>query len=127
MLLNDNVSKARAISAKISEKEQDLIKAYIQGAIYCFCKNCPNDNGVGSKPFHARDLFGGENYFWEETPLFVLFDWHRNNGANNPQNEAGKDVGHLMSAVIQNDKRVFTLNRGYTNQYQWTGEERACE
>lgn len=46
------------------------MRAFIQGAVYCWCKNRPDEW------FAARDLFGGENYYWEGTPLMPLYDYY---------------------------------------------------
>jgi len=126
MLTNTSIP-TRAITAEIDSKQLEQIKAYIQGAVYCFCKNCPAENG-GSKPFHARDLFGGENYFWQSTPLFALYEWHEKKGEHDPVKMAAKDMGHLLKAVIEDDpRREYALIKNYTNQYRWTGKDSASE
>lgn len=106
------VHKQRAITAKIDKNEQQRIKDFIQGAVYCFCKNCPN------QPFSASSLFGGENYDWSGTPLIALYDWHKScNG--DPVEMAGKDLGWLLLDVIIEDNRIFEIIEGYTHQYRW--------
>lgn len=105
--------KTRAISAKISIEEQQRIKDFIQGAVYCCCKN---NKG---KLFSARDLFGGDNYDWSGTPLIALFDWHSTNGSKNPVEMAGKDIGWLLLDVICRDIRMFEIVEGYTHEYRW--------
>lgn len=109
--------KKRAISAKLNESQIQRIKDFIQGSIYCFCKNCPD------KWFTARDLFGGENYYWGKTPLYALYDWHKQNNSSDPVGMAGKDIGWLLLDVIITDKREFDLKEGYTHEYKWTGNE----
>lgn len=110
----------RRISANICEEDVIAIKNYLQGAVYCWCKNCKDEN---QNPlwFSARDLFGGDNYYWQATPLYVLFTWHKNNGAQDPVNMAGKDVGHLLRDVLFNDKRLFDTRKPYTREYLWDG------
>ena len=45
-----------------SERQLDLMRAFLQGAVYCWCKNRKNEW------FAARDLLGGDNYYWQGTP-----------------------------------------------------------
>lgn len=108
-----NHSKIYDISAKITNDEKEKIFYFIQGAVYSYCKNCHG------KSFAARDLFGGENADWTGTPLEVLYNWHMNNGSNNPVNSAGKDVGKLLKSVVENDERLFNNFKDYVNYYEW--------
>lgn len=114
MLTQSHIKKN--IVAKLENSKIINIKAFIQGSVYCYCKNC---NGW----FAARDLFGGANYHWEGTPLYALYDWHFQNKSNNPVDMAGKDIGWILLDVIDGDKRRFDLDEGYTHKYKWTGEE----
>ena len=54
----------------ITEEQKTLIKAFLQGAVYSWVKN-----RLGEQ-FAARDLVGGENFEWEGTPLFPLYQKH---------------------------------------------------
>lgn len=100
--------------AKLSDDEIALAKAYIQGAVYCFCKNCPD------RSFSARELFGGENTDWSDTPLDSLYKWHKNSGNDKPVEMAGKDLGWILLQVIVDDKhRKFEIAEGYTHSYRW--------
>lgn len=113
-----NITHAkRSVAAKIDSEKITRIKDFIQGSIYCFCKNCPNEW------FAARDLFGGENYYWQGTPLYELYQWHEQNNSRDPVSMAAKDIGWLLLSVIDGDKRTFELNEGFTHEYRWTGEE----
>lgn len=114
-------TRARNISAKISQSKIQNIKSYLQGAIYCWCKNCKTKSNEPTW-FSASDLFGGDNYYWEGTPLYELYKWHEKNKADDPINMAGKDVGHLLRDVINDDKRVFHTKKEYTREYMWNGE-----
>lgn len=96
------------------------MKDFLQGAVYCWCKNRSNEW------FAARDLLGGDNYFWQGTPLMDLFMYYR--GGDEVYNqyaveEAGKAAGRLLKDVLVNDKRTFETREGYARQYRWTGEE----
>lgn len=105
----------RKVSGLTSSQEQ-RIKDFLQGAIYCWCKNRPNEW------FSMRDLMGGENYFWEDTPLMELFNKHKNKGKNNDKavNGAGKDSGWLLKRVVINDKRVFDTKKAERiRKYKW--------
>lgn len=115
MLTKDH--KIKSIVAKISAEEKRRACDFIQGAVYCFCKNNPD------RYFAVRDLFGGENHCWLKTPLDVLYQWHKTNGSSDPNDMAGKDLGWLLLKVLSDDKRTFEIEEGYTHQYKWTGEE----
>lgn len=116
----DGDTSLRQISADLSDLQIDRIKCYLQGAVYCWCKNCKDEN-MNPRWFAARDLFGGENYYWEGTPLIDLYQWHKENEADDPVNMAGRDVGHLLKDILQNDIRTFHTRKGYTREYQWDG------
>lgn len=42
-------------------------KRFLQGAVYCWCKNRKGEW------FTTRDFLGGDNYYWEHYPLGVLY------------------------------------------------------
>jgi hypothetical protein len=113
--------KDRSISADLTQLEILSIKSYLQGAIYCWCKNCKNDNNEPTW-FSASDLFGGDNYYWEGTPLYEIYKWHEEHKADDPVNMAGKDVGHLLRDVLKEDKRTFHTKKEYTRKYLWDGK-----
>ena len=70
-----------------------------------------------------RDLMGGENYYWQRTPLYVLYEKHEGK-CSNPVNEAGKESGWLLKRVIHSDKRTFKTKKDeLVRKYRWTGEE----
>ncbi len=52
----------------ITDKEKNRILNFLQGAVYYWCKNRKGEW------FSLRDLMGGENYYWEGTPLVVLYE-----------------------------------------------------
>jgi ligand-binding sensor protein len=114
-------TKCINVSANISENAINNIKKYIQGSVYCWCKNC-RTNEEEPKWFSASDLFGGENYYWEGTPLVELYNWHLSNKAVDPVSMAGQDVGHLLRDVISDDLRSFNTRVEYTREYKWDGK-----
>jgi hypothetical protein len=76
--------------------------------------------------FAARDLVGGENFEWQGTPLIVLYEKHINLGKTNESaiEDAGKDLGWLLKAVLVDDKRHFEAGRsGLSAGYRWVGNE----
>ena len=113
------VSEVRNVKG-ISDGQRKLIKAFLQGAVYSWVKNRPGEK------FAARDLVGGENFEWKETPLYCLFEKH-----NHPPKDhqasisaAAKDVGWLLKAVLSEDKRHFKVERsGLVAGYRWVGDE----
>ena len=104
-----------------SDTEINEMCVFLQGAVYCWCKNRKDEW------FAARDLVGGENYYWEGTPLYRLFTYYLGGDNNNHDyavEEAGKAAGRLLKKVLVEDKRVFETEEGYARMYRWTGEER---
>lgn len=116
---SNNLSVPRAVHG-ISEVQKQCIMHFLQGSVYCWCKNCKG------KPFAARDLLGGDNYYWQDTPMMALFKYYRNgNDANNEYaiEEAGKAAGRLLYQLLYDDKREFQTWVEYTRMYCWTGNE----
>lgn len=96
------------------------IKAFFQGAVYCWVKNRRDEW------FAARDLVGGENFDWDRTPLITLFRKHEASGKSNSAaiEAAGQDAGWLLKAVVEEDKRTFeTRKDGQVRSYRWRGGE----
>ncbi len=110
-IISDSI-EIREVSG-ISEEEKQKIIDFLQGAVYCWCKNRPNEW------FALRDLVGGENYYWEGTALEVLFEKHKNK-SNDPVKEAGKDAGWLLKKVLKKDLREFeSTKKGLVRHYKW--------
>ena len=100
----------------ISTAEKLRIMDFLQGAVYCWCKNRKNEW------FSMRDLMGGDNYNWAGTPLLPLYTSQINAGA--PQEaavaQAGRDSGWLLKKVIADDARPFeTKTEDLTRKYRW--------
>lgn len=108
-------------NTKIKKISADLdtisMKIYIQGLVYCWCKNCNDDNGDNSW-FAARDLVGGVNTDWNNTPIQELYNWHLYKSSN-PSEMAAKDFGHLLKEVIHEDKRKFDTKVEHVRMYKW--------
>lgn len=114
---NSDIIISRHISG-ISESERTRIYDYLQGLVYCWCKE------HGTDWFAARNLVGGENYYWEGTPIQILYQKHVDNGDNweTAVSSAAKDLGWLLLNVINNDKRHFTTRKEFTREYSWDGD-----
>jgi len=100
----------------IDASQRDLIKAFLQGAVYCWVKNRKGEQ------FAARDLMGGENAQWAGTPLKALHDKHAALGKDNAaaNESAGRDLGWLLKAVLAEDKRTFEAGKGgLVSVYHW--------
>ena len=109
MLLKE--SKIREVYGITKEQKQSILD-FLQGAVYCWCKNRKDEW------FAARDLLGGDNFYWEGTPMYALYEKSKD------AEQAGKDAGWLLKKVIDNDKRTFdTTIDGLVRQYRWNGQE----
>ena len=104
----------------ITQEEKELIKAYLQGAVYCWVKNRKDEQ------FAARDFCGGENFEWAGTPLYPLYEKHINKGKSSQDaiKAAAIDLGWLLKSVVTKDKRHFKAGKsGLTAGYCWVGNE----
>lgn len=86
-----NPSNARTVSG-LKPPHDRIIRAFVQGAVYCWVKN-----RLGEW-FAVRDLVGGENANWEDTPLQVIFDKHVTGGKSSADafKAAAKDIGWIV-------------------------------
>lgn len=110
-MIKNNKTTIYSISAKITEKELELAKAYIQGAMHSYSNN--SDDAIT-----VRALFGGENRDWHDTPLQVIYDYYDNAGYIDSQKRAAQDVGKLLKEVLAEDKeKVYEEKKGYTKEY----------
>jgi hypothetical protein len=109
----------RAVHGISTQQQRDILH-FLQGLVYCWCKNRKGE------PFAARDLLGGDNYYWQDTPMIALYDYFRSkNNANDDYafKEAAKAAGRLLFQLLYDDKREFETWVRYTRMYCWTGEE----
>ena len=95
-------SKIRDVR-ETSEADKQRIKDFLQGAVYCWCKNRPDEW------FSIRELMGGENYYWQGTPLIVLYEKHSNKDKSYDEAVKGAaiDSGWLLKRVLSDDRREF--------------------
>jgi hypothetical protein len=99
----------------VSENEKLRIIDFLQGALFCWIKNRPNEW------FSMRDLMGGENNNWDRTPLQILYDkhWAKCKNDKKAYDYAGKDSGWLLKRVINEDIRSFdTITKDRIRQYK---------
>ena len=98
----------------ISDADKALIKAFMQGAVYCWVKNRQGDW------FAVRDLMGGMNADWNGTPLQVLFEKHIDVGKDEDQafTAAGIDLGWLVKTILDEDSRTFEVVTEEVNKYR---------
>ena len=75
----------------------------MKGAVYSWCKNRKGEW------FSLRDLMGGDNFYWNGTPLLDLYLKHKNLGKNSETSikDAGKDAGWILKKVLKKDDRKF--------------------
>ena len=105
----------------ITDQQRDRIKAFLQGAVYCLCNSSHKHDW-----FSVRDFLGGENYYWQDTPLSALYEYYMacsDQDIDYAFSEAAKAAGRLMKAVLQEDKRIFEAREGFAKSYRWTGED----
>jgi hypothetical protein len=113
MLIGDN-TKTQEVHG-LSEQEEQSIRSYLQGAVYCWC------NTKEQEWFSARDFLGGENFFWEGTPCYVLYRRHIDAGQT-PEyafSEAARSAGLLLKSVLAEDNRTFETETDYARRYRW--------
>lgn len=104
----------------ISENEKQRIIDFLHGAVYSWCNN-KKDSW-----FSARDFLGRDNYYWDDTPLSVLYEKHKkqNKHWEDCVKGAGIDAGWLLKKVIDKDKRSFdTKKEELIRKYRWTEDK----
>ena len=69
--------------------------------------------------FAARDFIGGDNNFWQRTPLILLYDYYFSSSQDSEYaiQEAGKATGRLLLGVLIEDRRTFETRDKYTKEY----------
>jgi len=104
----------------VEETDRELIRAFMQGAVYSWVKNFPG------KPFAVRDLVGGLNNDWNRTSLQVLYDRHVEAGKNAEEafEAAAKDLGWIVKTLLSDDRRIFEVEKsGLVNTYLMVGDD----
>ena len=117
-MLTDKTLKCHNVYG-FSDEDIQRIKDYLQGAVQSWCRDRKG------KWFSARDLLGGNNFYWNGTPLIVLYENYAKKGDNAYAiRQAGIAAGHLLKQVLRDDtKRQYDSRKSYTRQYCWVGKE----
>ena len=104
----------------VSDAEIQRMLDFLFGAVRAICADREGTQ------FAARDFLGGTNYFWEGTPMQVLYNKYINEGYSSDAavEEAGKTAGHLLKRVlIEDENRTYRLgDAGLANGYTWIGD-----
>ncbi len=96
----------------ITDEQKQINIDFLQGDVYSWCKNRKDEW------FAARDLLGGDNYYWQGTPMIALYE------KSEDVEQAGKDAGWLLKRVLNDDKRTFEVSTdGRVKIYRWNGQE----
>ena len=99
------------INVSISAEDKEKIKIFLQGMVYCWCKNVKDENN-SSKWFFARDLVGGESFSWDDTPLKVL------NENFVTRETASQALGKLLYEVLDEDTKHFEFYKDQDAKYR---------
>ena len=65
---------------------------------------------------------GGDNYYWEGTPLYTLYLRRRHSGGSDvaAEKKASQDAGRLLKRVLCEDCRAFRSKKAHlTTEYHW--------
>ena len=97
----------------VSDSQQELIRAYLQGAVYAWC-NCKKQ-----EEFRFATFSGGDNYYWEGTYLYPLYENQPMGNDDKVIADAAKYGGILLKQVLAKDKRVFATKKILSNGRAW--------
>ncbi len=98
-------------NVSISVEDKEKIKIFLQGMVYCWCKNVRDENN-SSKWFYARDLVGGKSFSWDDTPLKVL------NEKYDTEKTASQALGKLLYEVLDEDTKHFEFYKDQDAKYR---------
>jgi len=106
--------------ADLSNDEINAIKNFLQGAVFCWCKNCTEKNGE-QRWFNLRDLIGEASPIsWKDAPLIKLYEWHKE--YNDYDYRSSMDAGKILRSLIHSNKRFFHEEKNGVWQYKLTDE-----
>lgn len=93
---------------KISECEYQRILDYLQGAVYCWCVARLDEE------FAARNLVGGKNKDWQNTPLQRIYDAYQDTEVSK------RALGHILKLCLMIDNRNFEMSEhDQAKHYKW--------
>jgi len=100
----------------LKRSELEDIRMFLMGMVFSKKKEA----------FSLSSLLGGENYYWNDTPLIKLYEKHLLKGKTSQEaiGDAGRDAGWILKQVIKLSKRQFETwkedSKGTTvNYYKW--------
>ncbi len=104
-MITNNTKKTYKISADLIPIDEEIIKVYMQGAVYSFC------NTNKDEYFSTRILFGGDNRNWGGTPMQKLYDYQLKEGKTCDEafDLAARDAGWLLKQTLERDTRNFEI------------------
>lgn len=108
-------SKITNISAKLNQEELASAKVYILGAVHGYTASDEESC------FSVRNLFGGKNKDWGDTPLQAIYNFYRNTeklGHEEAAKRAAQDVGKLLKQVLNEDKYDY-IEQSEANPHQY--------
>lgn len=96
---------------KQSKWQQAELDTFILGAIQGALSK--------SETFSVPDIVGGKFTKWKNTPLYRIYKYHKHRkDCDNPNAEAGKDVGRIFKYVMYKDSyRTYELVGTRQRQY----------
>jgi len=101
MIINSNIQKSSAFESLSYMQQAELttfINGMIQGAL------------AYKKQFTTSDIVGGKFRDWSYTPLDYVYQYHVKRKIDNPEAEAGKDIGRIVKYILGIDKhRVYKI------------------
>ena len=99
------------VNVSIPTEDKEKIKIFLQGMVYCWCKNVKDENN-SNKWFFARDLVGGDSFSWDDTPLKVL------NEKYVTKKTASQALGSLLYEVLDEDTKHFEFYKDHDAKYR---------
>lgn len=99
------------------------VEAALQGSVYAIIRN---HKGDGYR-FALRDVFGGPNWEWSNTPLFPI--WEKCLAIKKGDTDAAyrytaRIAGFILKNVLIKDRRTFKQEPGFgTKCYSWIDGE----
>lgn len=114
-----NLRSSPIIKQLQAEGHLKEIEAALQGSAYTAIRN---HKGDGFK-FAFRDLFGGPNWEWSDTPLFPIWEKclaAKKGNVDAAYQYAARIAGFILKNVLIKDRRIFKQHSGFGTQcYSW--------
>ena len=105
---------------QLSEDEKIAIKSFLQGTVFCWCKNCEYDYG-DQKQFGLNDLVGESTPAnWKDTPLLRLYDLYKEH--SDYGDRSSLYIGKILHELLDSNKRFFHEEQKGVCKYKWNGE-----